>query len=93
MLYGTINSHGTDLLRINSENNKIISQKKIFGGTLISLSELSNNVIVSNNSILTNINLATQQYRISNTNVFKDNIDFITYDLEINYGITPEYSH
>ena len=55
--------------------------------------DLSNNVIVSNNSILTNINLATQQYRISNTNVFKDNIDFITYDLEINYGITPAYSH
>ena len=44
--YGTINSHGTDLLRINSENNKIISQKKIFGNALNGLSELSNNLIV-----------------------------------------------
>ena len=44
--YSPIIMYQTDLLRINSENNQIISQKKIFGGTLISLSELSNNVIV-----------------------------------------------
>jgi hypothetical protein len=44
--YGFITFLGTDLLRINSENNEIISQKKIFGNALIGLSELSNNLIV-----------------------------------------------
>lgn len=56
--------------------------------------EISNDdVITSNSLLLSNINLATQQYCINNGDIFKRNMDFITYILEIDYGITPEYSH
>ncbi len=59
----------------------------------ISNEVLNDNVISSNSPILTNINLATQQYCVSNIDILKRNTSFITYDLEIEYGITPEYSH
>ena len=55
--------------------------------------KLSNDVILSNNEILANMNLAKQQYSISNTDILKRNMDFVTHDLEIDYGITPKYTH
>jgi len=62
-------------------------------GTMYVDSEISNDTIISNNPVLENINLAMQQYTINNSEVFIKNIIFITNDLEIDYGITPEYSH
>lgn len=50
-------------------------------------------IIYSNDKIFNNINLALQQYNIYNRDILSNNSNFVTYDLSINYGITPEYTH
>lgn len=55
-------------------------------------SKISDSTIHNNNLIFNNINLANQQYIIHNSDILLNNNDFITYNLEINYGITPEYA-
>lgn len=48
--------------------------------------------IYSNDKIFNNINLALQQYNIYNHNILLNNKNFVTCNLSINYGITPEYT-
>lgn len=50
-------------------------------------------IIYSNDKMFNNINLALQQYNICNHDILLNNSNFVTYDLSINYGITPEYTH
>lgn len=62
-------------------------------GNIEILDTLLQSVILDNNEVFENINLANIQRAVIDSGVFKTNSSFTTRSLDVDYGFTPEYKY